>query len=493
MRANAAQRLRAAVKDGNLRLVMKLVASRDLYTTNTDPLNGWTSLHYAVCHNHLDIVSFLLQSGHERCSLSVDNDGRTPLMIAAIHKCDKDIAKLLVKTFPDSVQQTSRNGLTAMSYAAGNGNLDFIRIMLQHGVDINKPDRDGSTPLHHAAAWGQFDVVKLLIDNGCNAALRNHAGWTALDYSISTELKKFLEGCVLNAFEERKTRRRRNNTVVGTSGSPAKKAPQLRYRSPSSPMPPANLRSLSFSSPTPVAVVRPRSSSLRFPATSTSRERSAAPQTVAPAAPLPSPNHEGVTAGRSFEEQSAVSQNPVPAVLLFPTQDIPTVAQHDPRSAGTFNSVLQKQGLPSLPSPLQDGEAQKNDGAPEGATSSRNPAPTALTHDGAVMQHAHQTVVESSPVPQDQELSTALLDEGELLKNQDTPPPGANGFYPNHSSRDGVPEGDKNSPLLPVIELSSSPKEHLPFYLPPIRSNSVGDIMDSRSAVGGFSSLVIGK
>lgn len=72
---------------------------------------------------------------------------------------------------------------TALHRAAEKGLIDFVKVMLAAGADINArtfPER-GYTPLYMAADGNQPDMVKFLLANKADPTLRCDADWTALN------------------------------------------------------------------------------------------------------------------------------------------------------------------------------------------------------------------------------------------------------------------------------------------------------------------------
>nr|POE68046.1 ankyrin repeat domain-containing protein 54 [Quercus suber] len=53
-----------------------------------------------------------------------------------------------------------------LMYSANEGDLDWIRELLESGVKVNFKDIDGHTALHIAACNGLTNVVSLLLDHG---------------------------------------------------------------------------------------------------------------------------------------------------------------------------------------------------------------------------------------------------------------------------------------------------------------------------------------
>ncbi len=86
------------------------------------------------------------------------------------------------------------NEMDILTIAAGAGNLEAVRILLDSGAN---PDSDANiAPLRIAADKGHLDVVRLLIENGATIDAPAPDGWTALLWAASsghTEIVIFLE------------------------------------------------------------------------------------------------------------------------------------------------------------------------------------------------------------------------------------------------------------------------------------------------------------
>ncbi len=69
--------------------------------------------------------------------------------------------------------------VTLLHDRAYNGDIAKVRLLLDHGADINAIDEEYlSTPLGLASRWGQQDVVILLVDRGADVH-RSGAPWAA--------------------------------------------------------------------------------------------------------------------------------------------------------------------------------------------------------------------------------------------------------------------------------------------------------------------------
>lgn len=54
--------------------------------------------------------------------------------------------------------------------------LELVRLLLDHGADVNGRRRDGLTALHGAAYRGHLRVMRCLLQHGADAGLRGHDG-----------------------------------------------------------------------------------------------------------------------------------------------------------------------------------------------------------------------------------------------------------------------------------------------------------------------------
>jgi tankyrase len=99
------------------------------------------------------------------------------------------------------VNQTDKNGVTALHHAVRFRNPAAVKALIQHGADVNLAcRRNGSTPLHravtHTGAPGTSGrcaeaeaIIALLLAAGADRARANKAGKTPLDYVSDDRLR----------------------------------------------------------------------------------------------------------------------------------------------------------------------------------------------------------------------------------------------------------------------------------------------------------------
>lgn len=225
--------LLAAVQNRRYRL------AADLLERGADPnlanRGGWTPLYLAVDNrnieagdyptrrpdmDHMALISLLLDNGADpnlRMASSTETrtifthqwlyeEGATPFLRAS-QSGDLDLMRLLLEHGADPSIPTDA-GVTALMVASGIGwvegvtyewspeqTREAVALLLELGADVNAQDWvDGRTALMGAAHKGRTDVIELLVGHGANLTLHDigsrdsihvlyGATWQAVDYA----------------------------------------------------------------------------------------------------------------------------------------------------------------------------------------------------------------------------------------------------------------------------------------------------------------------
>ncbi len=224
-----------AVVSGNSKLVeslLKLGSDPNRLTKRLD-----TPLHFAVRHSHLEEVKLLIENGasikavnwplvenlieqrrHQDTILNDANEARIlslkkhlglkiPEVLQAedeeeeeaeeeenVHKKRRnndflakkvDFNRIPVEFLPlDVTDAANIDGMTALHFAAQNGDTDVVRYLVEHGADINAQDDILSrSVIHLAAENGNLDCIKYLTEQGANLLDRDSYGATAFHYA----------------------------------------------------------------------------------------------------------------------------------------------------------------------------------------------------------------------------------------------------------------------------------------------------------------------
>jgi ankyrin repeat protein len=179
-----------AIRANDLTLLENLIAKSDV---NIKDRHGATPLMYAAAVGSVDAIKALLAKGAdakaknsfdatalmwgvanpEKVRLLLDagadvnarsKQGMTALLIAANNAGSTEIVRLLVAKGADP-KATDEGGTTLLAAATAN-DLDMVRLFIEKGVDVNAADAKGNTPLQFAASNGNLAMVKLLLSRG---------------------------------------------------------------------------------------------------------------------------------------------------------------------------------------------------------------------------------------------------------------------------------------------------------------------------------------
>ena len=129
-------------------------------------------------------------------SLKVYEGESTPLLVAAGNG-NLDCVKILLQYEAD-IESQGRFFLfksvypdvstTPMIAAAGNGHVHVLRCLVENGADVNGTSDDGFTALMIASYFGQLDAVNFLIKHGAGVHHKDNLGYTALHHAVTHDL-----------------------------------------------------------------------------------------------------------------------------------------------------------------------------------------------------------------------------------------------------------------------------------------------------------------
>lgn len=125
------------------------------------PAKKWTPLMYAVAYDQLETAKLLLIQGEARSS-EKDEENKNALMIA----CEKGNAPMVGLLMDPGASITSwdKDGWTPLMYAAKNGRVEVIKLMIERypKQNLNRTNNKNETALAIAIAHNQTEVVEIL-------------------------------------------------------------------------------------------------------------------------------------------------------------------------------------------------------------------------------------------------------------------------------------------------------------------------------------------
>ena len=143
-------------------MIDKLVLEYGLNPADKDN-DGNTPLHIAASFKgRVETVRHLI-SKHSADVDCTNNQNNTPLMQAALNG-RVHVLDMLIKEFNSSCHVRGYNGYTLLHYACNGGHIEMIdKLVLEYGLNPADKDNDSNTPLHVAAIKGRVETVRHLI------------------------------------------------------------------------------------------------------------------------------------------------------------------------------------------------------------------------------------------------------------------------------------------------------------------------------------------
>lgn len=139
------------------------------------------SLHNAASEGNITQVQALLAAG-ANVNLT-DNDGNNPLHYAALNG-QLEIVQILLATPEINIFAPNEEGNTAIHCAAFRGHLPVVQILIATlGINVNILNSRRSTPLHCAAYRGHQSVVQALLAAEAAVNITDQFGNTPLHYA----------------------------------------------------------------------------------------------------------------------------------------------------------------------------------------------------------------------------------------------------------------------------------------------------------------------
>ncbi len=139
-----------------------------------ESLRGTTALMWAAEQNHASVIQLLADRGADV------NLKSKPLRL--IKRGGLGFARAGANgqiPLDDPI-----GGLTALLFAAREGGLESVQILVAKRAEVDQTSVDGSAPLLVAIQNGHYEIARFLLDHGANANLANLKGWTPLYLAV---------------------------------------------------------------------------------------------------------------------------------------------------------------------------------------------------------------------------------------------------------------------------------------------------------------------
>ncbi|XP_063295120.1 ankyrin repeat and SOCS box protein 2 isoform X2 [Pelobates fuscus] len=141
-----------------------------------------TPIEQAIMNKDAETISKMIKSGQK---LNEPNtDGWLPLHDAAYYG-SLEVMKILLQTYPNSIDQRTLQEETATLISTTKGHLDCLLFMLQSGADPDIANKNKETPIYKACETKNVEALKLLIQYHADVNHRCNRGLVALHEAVS--------------------------------------------------------------------------------------------------------------------------------------------------------------------------------------------------------------------------------------------------------------------------------------------------------------------
>jgi ankyrin repeat protein len=166
--------LMAALRKKDAAAVVAVLAGAQIDFEATDE-HGWTPLRLAISEDVPECVEILLKAGAKAETPPLPFGKGTPLFYAVEQpRANPRIVSLLLEhgAQPDTFDPSDADDKPLLK-AARNGSEAIVLLLLQHGADVNQTARNGDTAIHLAAKEGEAGTIRILAGHGADLNCRN--------------------------------------------------------------------------------------------------------------------------------------------------------------------------------------------------------------------------------------------------------------------------------------------------------------------------------
>lgn len=145
--------------------------------------DGKTTLfHLSLFCNNTETISLMIEAGADIHEMSTN--GLFPLALAARANNPHIVELLIEKGAEVDKLQINAFRTTALYEATNENAVDAMRVLIDHGADVNFTSASGEPTVSLAAERGQFEALKLLVESGARLHDGTSGLMSTLDWAI---------------------------------------------------------------------------------------------------------------------------------------------------------------------------------------------------------------------------------------------------------------------------------------------------------------------
>jgi ankyrin repeat protein len=156
---------------------VKAIASADPDITRmTLGHGGQVAIYEAVRTRQTDMVAALLECGADP-SRPFDDRSMPGNMLSLMYRAVISGIPPIMEMLLEHGAPIAGTGALHTAASATYNRLEFMRLLIQHGADVNEVYH-GNMPMHYAASKGKVDAMELLEQNGARSDVKDRDGKT---------------------------------------------------------------------------------------------------------------------------------------------------------------------------------------------------------------------------------------------------------------------------------------------------------------------------
>jgi len=184
--------LMLASRSGNLQ-AMKVLLDAGANANATESLRGTTALMWAAEQMHPEAVRLLIERGADvnassavvgqrgaRPNVAPTSTQRAAQVEAQLAGAEAQAAARARRANPPRGAAPKVGQMTALSFAARQGDLESAKLLMAAKADVNQTSVDGWSPLVIATQNRHYKLGAYLMDQGANPNQATEKGWTSL-------------------------------------------------------------------------------------------------------------------------------------------------------------------------------------------------------------------------------------------------------------------------------------------------------------------------
>ncbi|GBM64012.1 Ankyrin-3 [Araneus ventricosus] len=185
--------LKLAVSENNKKILELLIKKG----ANLNTVQERSLFLSAVQHGHENIVDFFLSRNSNVGAANFQN-GEYPLHMAVIFGHISVVKKMLEKSKKDELNVMDENFRTPLLIAAEKDDCEISQLLLSKGADPNISSKDGKLPLLIATARGNSKMVEILLNSGVDYLVKDAKEKTSIELAIESRQTNIVEVLLQN-------------------------------------------------------------------------------------------------------------------------------------------------------------------------------------------------------------------------------------------------------------------------------------------------------